>query len=155
MCFVCGLKNHFGLKTLFFETNTNQLIAVFRPREENQGYPGRLHGGVASAILDETIGRAIRVNREEEVWGVTVELKTRYLKPIPLNEDLRVVGRVTKEGSRFFEGTGEVILGNGEIAVTGEGRYLKLPLEKIADAGIEETEWKVSEDENDPKEIQI
>lgn len=82
MCFVCGLKNPFGLKASFYETSTKELIALFKPSEFHQGYPGRLHGGIASAILDETIGRAIMINHENEVWGVTLEFTAKYRKQI-------------------------------------------------------------------------
>jgi len=58
-CIVCGLNNDLGLKASFYQTNKDELIAVFKPLEEHQSYPGRLHGGIAGAILDETIGRAI------------------------------------------------------------------------------------------------
>lgn len=59
LCFICGLQNISGLKASFFETEGKELIATFMPTEEHQSYSGRLHGGIASAILDETIGRAI------------------------------------------------------------------------------------------------
>ncbi len=52
MCLVCGLKNPFGLHTSFFELDNDELLAVFTPREEHQSYPGRLHGGITSTILD-------------------------------------------------------------------------------------------------------
>ncbi len=155
MCFVCGMKNTFGLKAFFYETEAKELIAVFKPTEEHQSYPGRLHGGVASAILDETIGRAILINHEEEVWGVTVEFKTRFIKPIPINEELKVIARITAEGNRIFEGTGELKLSNGETAVTGEGKYIKLPLDKIADFNREENEWRVISSDNDPLSIEV
>lgn len=155
MCFVCGMKNTFGLKAFFYETEAKELIAVFKPTEEHQSYPGRLHGGVASAILDETIGRAILINHEEEVWGVTVEFKTRFIKPIPINEELKVIARITTEGNRIFEGTGELKLSNGETAVVGEGKYVKLPLDKIADFNREENEWQVISSDNDPLSIEV
>jgi len=155
MCFVCGMKNKFGLKAFFYETEAKELIAVFKPTEEHQSYPGRLHGGVASAILDETIGRAILINHEEEVWGVTVEFKTRFIKPIPINEELKVIARITREENRIFEGTGELKLSNGETAVVGEGKYIKLPLDKIADFDREENEWRIISSDNDLLSIEV
>lgn len=155
MCFVCGMKNTFGLKAFFYETEAKELIAVFKPTEEHQSYPGRLHGGVASAILDETIGRAILINHEEEIWGVTVEFKTRFIKPIPINEELKVIARITTEGNRIFEGTGELKLSNGETAAVGEGKYVKLPLDKIADFNREENEWRIISSDNDPLSIEV
>jgi uncharacterized protein (TIGR00369 family) len=87
LCFVCGLKNNFGIKAHFYITKEEELIAIFTPSEEHQSYPGRLHGGIASAILDETIGRAILNKYETEVWGVTIELNVKYKKPVPLDEE--------------------------------------------------------------------
>jgi acyl-coenzyme A thioesterase PaaI-like protein len=154
MCFVCGVKNSFGLHTSFFELAGNQLVALFTPCDEHQGYPGRLHGGICAAILDETIGRAIMI-MQDDIWGVTVEFKIRYKKPVPVGEELRVVGRITKDSRRLFEGTGEILLPDGEVAVEGFGKYIKLPLDDIADFDFEEQEWKTITDEDDPKMIEL
>lgn len=153
-CLVCGMKNELGLKASFYEVENGELIANFKPLEEHQSYPGRLHGGIASAILDETIGRAIMINNEN-IWGVTVELNLQYKKPIPLDQELRVIGRITKDSKRLFEGTGEILLENGEIAVTAFGKYMKVPLDKIADFDEEIEEWKVITTNKDPNEIEI
>ena len=155
MCLVCGLKNPFGLHTSFFELDNKELLAVFEPREEHQSYPGRLHGGIISTILDETIGRAIMVHSETEVWGVTVDLQVRFKKPVPLDEELRILSRITKNSSRVFEGTGELLLADGTVAAEAHGKYLKIPLEKIADFDVDHQEWKVVEMPNDPKEVEI
>jgi len=81
MCFVCGLKNAAGLKASFYETDDHALVATFTPGEIHQSYPGRLHGGIASTILDETIGRAVMIGSNKEVWGVTLELTVEYKSP--------------------------------------------------------------------------
>ncbi len=155
LCFVCGLKNKFGIHAHFYITESQELIALFTPSEEHQSYPGRLHGGIASAVLDETIGRAILNKYETEVWGVTIDLSVKFKKPIPLNEELKVIGRIINENSRFFEGNGEIVLANGDIAVTACGKYLKVPLVKITDFDKDENEWRIVELETDPKEISI
>ena len=152
MCFVCGLKNPAGLKASFYEVEGDQLVALFTPCEEHQGYPGRLHGGLAATILDETIGRAMNINNDE-IWGVTVDFRVRYKKPVPLGTELRVVGRIINENRRLFEGTGEILLPDGTVAVEGHGKYIKLPLEEIADFDYDEQEWKAVLEENDPTEI--
>jgi acyl-coenzyme A thioesterase PaaI-like protein len=154
-CFICGLKNSSGLKASFFETEGNELIARFMPTEEHQSYPGRLHGGIASAILDETIGRAISIGIAEQIWGLTVELSVQFKKPIPLNKEVTVIGRIITQNSRFFEGTGEIVLDSGEIAVVAKGRYMKTPLSKIADFDPEENDWRVVQNDNDPKFIEL
>jgi len=153
-CLVCGLKNDLGLKASMYELDNGELVSVFTPLEEHQSYPGRLHGGVAAAILDETIGRAILI-KDKNAWGVTVELELKYKKPVPLNEELRVVGRITKDSRRLFEGTGEILLANGDVAVTAFGKYIKMPIYKIADFDEEDEEWKVALSGMDPEEIEI
>lgn len=155
MCLVCGLKNPFGLHTSFFELDNHELLAIFTPREEHQSYPGRLHGGITSTILDETMGRAIMIKSSGEVWGVTVELNIRFKKPVPLDQELRVIGRITKDSSRFFEGTGELLLEDGTIGAEGHGKYLKVPLERIADFDVDAQEWRVIMTDADPDSFEL
>lgn len=156
MCVVCGLKNPFGLHTSFFELDNHDLLAIFKPRDEHQSYPGRLHGGIISTILDETMGRAILTQSEEEVWGITVELQVRFMKPVPLDGELRVIGRICKDNNRFFEGTAELLLKDGTVAAAGHGKYLKAPLEKIADFDVDaREEWGIVTLPDDPHEVML
>jgi len=148
MCFVCGMKNVAGLKAFFYELEDGSVMARFTPKATHQGYPGRLHGGVATAILDETIGRAVMVRYGEAVWGVTAELHLRFRAPVPLGQELRVIGRITRDTRLLFEGEGELLLPDGTVAVTARGKYMKLPLEQISDFDPEEQEWRVVPDED-------
>ena len=154
-CLVCGLDNPFSLKARYYELETKELVAIFKPHHNHQGYPGRVHGGIAAAILDETIGRAIMAFYKEEVWGVTLELNISYKKPIPIDQEIKVIGRITKQNSRIFEGTGEVVLNDGTIAVAAQGRYLKLPIDKITDFDRINENWKVIPENSDPELISI
>jgi hypothetical protein len=86
---------------------------------------------------------------------VTIEFTSRYKKPVPLNEELRIIGRITKDANRVFEGTGEILLKDGSVAVEGYGKYIKLPLNKIADFNHEEQEWRVVSSPDDPTEVEI
>jgi acyl-coenzyme A thioesterase PaaI-like protein len=155
MCLVCGLNNPFGLKGSFYELENKELVCIITPSEMHQSYPGRLHGGITTALLDETIGRAIMIRYEEMLWGVTVEFTTKFKKPIPIDQELRVVGRITSDTSRFFEGTGEILLPDGDVAATGHGKYIKMPLEKIADFDAAEQEWKIVHTVRDPEMIEL
>jgi acyl-coenzyme A thioesterase PaaI-like protein len=112
-----------------------------------------MHGGIAAAVLDEAIGRAVNAGREEDVWGVTVELTLKYRKPVPLGVPLTVTGRIVKEGGRVFEGSGEILLPDGSVAVEASGRYMKFPLDRIADFDESEQEWRVVDSSDDPLEF--
>lgn len=155
MCFVCGMQNPFGLKTYFYETDTGELVAIFKPGQNHQGYPGRLHGGIAAAILDETIGRTITIGKNTEVWGVTLEFNIKYKKPIPLEQEIKVVARLKNENRKIFEAAGEIINPDGEIAATANGKYMIMPIEKIGEFDREINMWQVINSITDPEIISI
>lgn len=155
MCFVCGLKNAFGLKSRFYELENGELMAIFQPSSEHQGYPGRLHGGIAATILDETIGRAIMVAYSDNIWGVTVDFSMRLRKPVPIDREVRVIGRIVSDGKRSFEGTGEIVLDDGTVAIEAKGRYLKMDIGKIADFDHQEQEWQVVDALDDPERVVV
>jgi acyl-coenzyme A thioesterase PaaI-like protein len=154
LCFVCGLENRYGLKSRFYELDNQEIVALFVPAEEHQSYPGRLHGGIAAAILDETIGRAVLNHQETELWGVTLEFSMKFRKPVPLDQEIKVVARITEENKRSFTGTGEIILADGSVAVEGSGRYLKMALSRITDLDFQQEEWRIIEQgADDPVEV--
>ena len=64
---------------------------------------------------------------------------------MPLDGDVRAVGRITKDSSRLFEGTGEIVLADGSVAVEASGKYLRLPIERIAGQGFDESQWFADE----------
>jgi uncharacterized protein (TIGR00369 family) len=146
MCFICGESNPAGVHVRFYEQDDGTLLARFTGREQHQGYPGRMHGGVITAVMDEAVGRAIMIKYGEAIWGVTAELNVRFRKPVPLDVELIVVGRITNEASRLFEGTGELYLPDGTVAVEAAGKYVKLDIAKIADFDSEREEWYVRPD---------
>jgi len=151
-CMVCGRDNDSSLKARFYELESGELLGVFTPLEEHQSYPGRLHGGVSSALLDETIGRAINAS-QPDAWGVTVELNVKFRKPVPLDGDVRAIARITRDRGRLFEGSGEIVLADGTVAVSATGRYMKLPIDKIADGDFD-AEWFADEREA-PESIKV
>jgi acyl-coenzyme A thioesterase PaaI-like protein len=131
MCFVCGVENPAGLHAHFYQIDDNTCVGRFLPDDSHQGYPGRVHGGVISAMLDETLGRAVW--GDAKTWGVTAELTIRYKAPVPLGEMLTAVGRITYERRRLFKAEGELLTADGTVAVVAHGTYVKLDLDKILD----------------------
>jgi acyl-coenzyme A thioesterase PaaI-like protein len=152
-CFICGIRNDASVRVAFYDSRTPtgepEVLARFTGRSMHQGYPGRMHGGVATGILDEVIGRAINAGRggtHSTIWGVAVELSTRFHQPVPLEIELTAKGRITRERRRLFEGTGEILLPDGSAAVTAEARYIKLLLEQISDIDPAELGWRIYPD---------
>jgi uncharacterized protein (TIGR00369 family) len=150
-CFVCGVNNDKGLKASFFETDTNEVVALFTPHELHQSYPGRVHGGIAACLLDETMGRAVQIGNPD-VWGVTVELTLSYKKPLPYGVELKAVGRITRDTRLLFEADGEIYTPQGDVAVTAKARYVKMSIGQISDE-FDTDSWKVHLHIDDPTEV--
>ena len=153
-CFVCGMKNVAGVQVRFYETvaddGTPEILARFTGQPCHQGYPGRMHGGVLTGVLDETIARAINYASGVVVerWGITAELTTRFLHPVPLAVEISARGRVHTHNRRIFTGSGEVLLPDGTLAVRAEGKFLKLPLSAISGPDVDLPGWRVYPDED-------
>jgi acyl-coenzyme A thioesterase PaaI-like protein len=143
MCFVCGIENPIGLKLKFYTDDEGRCITRFRPREEHQGYPGNLHGGVISTLLDETMGRVLI---HQNVWAITGRLEIKFAKPVPLDRELTVIGELTRSRSRAYEARGEIRLPDGTVLVEGSGRYIRIPDEAIQEARSGLDFWEVVPD---------
>ncbi len=152
-CFICGVQNVAGVQVAFYETTgadgTAEVLARFTARAIHQGYPGRMHGGVATGILDETIGRAINIGvgaDAPQYWGVTADINLRFHQPVPLDVALTARGRITKEHRRLFEGSGELYLPDGSVAVSATGKYFKMTLDAISAIDPDTLGWRVYPD---------
>ncbi len=143
-CFVCGVANPIGLKIAFYSESETKVIAHFTPRDEHQGFPGVLHGGIISALLDETIGRLLT---PKDRWAMTAELNVRFLAPVPIGRPLTVEGELTRLRSRTLEGHGRVLLDDGAVAATAEAKYYILSDAKTARYRDELGFWQVVPDE--------
>jgi len=153
MCFICGLSNKAGVQMKYYECENQSgdrvLLGVIRPKQEHQSYPNRMHGGVAAAIIDESIGRAYWLEHKE--WGVTMELALKYRKPTPLDRTLYIEGKLTKVGSRAFDAEGKLFYfdkdGKEVVCVAGNGRYMILPIEQIEPEQLAPENWFLDEEE--------
>ena len=145
-CFLCGVENPIGLKLAFYETQENRVLVRFVPEERHQGYPGVMHGGIACALLDETIGRTLV---SHDIWAMTVDLQVRFHQPVPLCEPLTVVGEIERLRSRMMNGRGEIRLADGSVAVSAQGRYIHLPEDKVDEFRDQLESWQAVPDESE------
>ena len=153
-CIVCGQHSDASIQAEFYELEDGSIAALATARDIHQSYPGRVHGGMITALLDETAGRAINIT-EPNTWAVTAEIAVRFKKPVPYDIPLVVTGKVGKNGSRMFEASGQILLPDGTVAAVSTGKYMKMPLDKISDFDPESDEWMTYPKPDDPKEIEI
>jgi uncharacterized protein (TIGR00369 family) len=138
------MQNPIGLKAFFYQDEEGRVVAHFTGKEEHQGYPGVMHGGIVTALLDEVIARVAIA--QDLLWGVTAKLEVRFRRPVPLGQPLTLVGEMTRLRSRTLEARGEIRLEDGTVAAEAEGVYIRLPQEEIERMEEELGFWKVVPD---------
>src|SRR2546427_782337 len=126
-CFVCGQRNPNGLH-LVFQLDQNTIVADFQPREEHQGFPGVIHGGIVAAVLDEALGRTSLLGNNQ-AGTMTGRLEMRYRRYVPYGPLLRVRASLDMERRRLFQASGVLTLADDESMVLAEahGTFLSLP----------------------------
>jgi acyl-coenzyme A thioesterase PaaI-like protein len=122
LCYACGNANEYGLH-MEFSREGDRTICDYTPHAFQQGYPGRMHGGVVSALIDEAMGWAVYHARE---WGATARLNIRYRHPVSLDQKLRIEAWITRNRGRLMELRAEVRDQHGMVLADGEGTFMKL-----------------------------
>lgn len=129
-CFLCGKQNDFGLKmTWYNDADKQEVFANITVPEHFNSYPGFVHGGIVAALLDETSGRALLLNGNNDNLMVTAKLEIKYLQPTPTGQELKVVGRVIRQSRISAKVSGEICLSDGTITATCKATVIKPPKE--------------------------
>lgn len=125
-CFVCGQRNPFGLH-LVFQQEERSIVADFQPREEHQGFPGVIHGGIVASVLDEALGRTSLLG-EHPVWTMTGKLEIKYRRYVPYGPLLRVRATLESDRRRVQQARGVLTLTEDEDTILAEANGIFLPL---------------------------
>lgn len=134
MCFVCGRENPVGLKLEFYEDHAaNQVRAEVTIPDQYQGYPGVVHGGIISTILDEVSGRAVMLEEGDEGLMATLRMTIRFRRPTPTETPLTAVGWVEQVSGVGARVAGEVRLPDGTVTAECES-LLAEPPERFREA---------------------
>lgn len=146
MCFVCGLQNPIGLKLAFYQdAEAEQVRAEITVPDEYQGYPGVVHGGIVSAILDEVAGRAILLHRSAEDLMATLRLTIRFRHPTPTETPLTAVGWVERMGGMGARVAGEIRVPDGTVTAECEAVLADVPEQFRTSWEEEQVYWRVYE----------
>jgi acyl-coenzyme A thioesterase PaaI-like protein len=128
MCFVCGRENPVGLKLEFYEDReANQVIAEVTIPDVYQGYPGVVHGGIVSTILDEISGRAVMMEAGDEELLATLHMSVRFRLPTPTETPLTAVGWLKHAGGVGAKVAGEIRLPDGTVTAECESLLSQRP----------------------------
>ena len=114
-CFVCGQDNPYGLQ-LKFSLHKGKSKTTFKGEKTHLGYENMVHGGIISAILDDAIIWALYAAKE--TFGLTAELKVRFLKPVPINKEFIIQGEI-------LEDKGKLLIGKSTLKDKNDKIYAK------------------------------
>ncbi len=146
-CFVCGVGNPFGLHLKFIETAPGEVTCDCTISENFQSYPGIVHGGVISAMLDEISGRALMGDADSPRFMYTAKLEVRYHKNVPIGHPLRLVGRAGKIRRRVATATGSIYDMEGNLLADCDSLLVDIPEDVVNSVDLEALGWKVYSDE--------
>lgn len=121
-CMVCGQKDvNPNTLNLRFVIVDGGVEVTFTPDSRHEGYKDVVHGGIICALLDETIGWAVAVERKK--YFVTGELNVRFIKPLEVGKKVIVRGRPVEHKSRYSIAEGEITDTNGTIYAKATGKF--------------------------------
>jgi len=95
-CFVCGRYNPCGLQ-LTFKQGSRGVEALWVPSNATESFPGTVHGGIITSVLDEAMSKAIMVRGWQ---AFTVCVNVRFHGRTSPGECLRVHGWVIERRKR-------------------------------------------------------
>ncbi len=127
-CFCCGERNARGLQLKFVKEG-DYVRTTFVPTEVYEGYPGIMHGGITSTILDEIMSQCLNYLG---LLGFTARLEVRFRHHVPLNRPVCFEAQIVKRKSSLVETCARAILADGSIAAEATGRFMLISREKQA-----------------------
>jgi uncharacterized protein (TIGR00369 family) len=119
-CFACGKDNPIGLK-LQFRHEEGIAQAEFCASDEFEGYPGIIHGGIISTLLDEAMAKAILHMGKK---AVTAQLSTKLRKALTTGAKVTVLGWITLAKSRTISTEAKIVGSNGEVIASAEAVFI-------------------------------
>ena len=118
-CVVCSSTNNKGLHLEFVSSNDGGITATFQCDEAFEGYPGVLHGGVISSILDGAMGHCMFARGQA---AVTAEMTIRFRHPVVTNQEAAVSARIARSSHPLYILEAEIRQA-GQVKATAKSKY--------------------------------
>ena len=104
--------------------------AEFQPDARWEGYPGVVHGGVISALLDDLMFHAISVAIGQPT--VTASMEVRFHHPAHIGSRLYCEARVgERRRSNLIEARGEIRSQDGRLIANAKSKFIIMPKAKM------------------------
>jgi uncharacterized protein (TIGR00369 family) len=122
-CFVCSETNKQGLNLEFTPSDDGGVCSIFCGSETFEGYPGVLHGGIVSSIVDGAMTNCLFA---QNIVAVTAELNVRFRSPVVTGRKTIVKAKIIRNDSPLFVVEARIIQ-DAKIRVTATGKFLEKP----------------------------
>lgn len=122
-CFGCGRANRSGLQLKFFVDEQHQVICQARLARRFEGPPGYAHGGTIATLLDEAMSKA---NRLHGITAMTRQMEIEYIRPVPLQRLITILGRRTFHNGRKNNCEAEIRDPSGSVLARGKALFISV-----------------------------
>jgi len=122
-CWVCAPLHDRGLAVRFKAGTNGVVTGEFPCHEEFVGYPGLLHGGVISALLDGAMTNCLIARG---TTGLTARFKVRFLKPVLIGRPATIRGWWEKSRGAVHVLSADLSQ-DGQVLATAAGRFMTYP----------------------------
>lgn len=130
-CFGCDPNSPQGLRMTFYEQG-DEVLSLWRPRPEFQGWIDTLHGGIQATLADEISSWVIF--RKFQTSGVTSRMEVRYLHPISTNDPYILLQAVMQRQRRnFIDVAVRIYDASGKLCTEALCIYCIFPPEKAVE----------------------
>ncbi len=127
-CFGCSPDNPSGVRMEFYEDG-DEIVSVWHPRPDFQGWLNTLHGGIQSVLLDEIC--AWVVIRKLNTSGVTSRMETRYRKAISTEDNyLLLRAHIVSHRHNLVEIKAAIYNQDSAVCAEATCQYFTFPPEK-------------------------
>ena len=129
-CYGCGADNAEGLQLKFvYHPERHSMMAKLRLRSRYMGPPGHAHGGVIATVLDEAMGKVMKIH---DVIALTSRMEVQFLKPVPLNQPLIAEGKPKSHRGRRYWTIAEIRNQQGDVLARSKGLFVQIdPMAKF------------------------
>jgi uncharacterized protein (TIGR00369 family) len=143
-CFVCGRENPLGLAARWVsDRESGEVRAALEIPEHFNGFPGTVHGGVLSALLDEAAVRTALLDGGFDDLLVTAKLEVTFRRPTPTCTPIVVAARIVRRVGSRVQAEAEVRLPDGAVAARAEALLMKPSRDVAAAWEAERAHWRV------------
>ncbi len=143
-CFVCGRENPRGLYMSFHDNGQDEVLSEYSVNDIYQGYPGIVHGGIVTSMLDEVVARVSMI-KDPHHFMMSVTLQVKFRHSVPTETPLQILGKIVRLRGRLGKAVGQIILPDGTVAAESEMTLADVPAELMTSVNLEALGWKVDE----------